>query len=87
MRRSSSSRTKIHRWPLLRSFDLLAEKFRARNRSTELVDLFRTEIPDFSEEAFREALANAMTHRDYAALGTRLVAVRSARRARLRPSP
>jgi hypothetical protein len=48
---------------------MIAEKFRARNRSTEIVDLFRTEIPDFSEEAFREAVANAMTHRDYTALG------------------
>lgn len=59
----------IHRLPLLRSFERLTEKFRARNRSIELVELFRTEIPDFSEEAFREALANAVTHRDYAALG------------------
>jgi ATP-dependent DNA helicase RecG len=59
----------IHRLPLLRSFETLTEKFRARNRSTEIVDLFRTEIPDFSEEAFREAVANAMTHRDYTALG------------------
>ena len=59
----------IHRQPLLRSFEFIAEKFRARNRSTELVDLFRTEVPDFSEDAFREALANAMTHRDYTALG------------------
>lgn len=59
----------IQRRPLLRSFEDLTERFRARNRSTELVDLFRTEIPDFSEDAFREALANAMTHRDYAQLG------------------
>lgn len=59
----------IQRVPLLRSFDELTQRFRARNRSVELVDLFRTEIPDFSEDAFREALANAMTHRDYSALG------------------
>lgn len=57
------------RLPLLRSFELIADRFRARNRSTELVDLFRTEIPDFPEESFREALANAMTHRDYTLLG------------------
>lgn len=57
------------RLPLLRSFELLGERFRARNRSAELVDLFRTEVPDFSEESFREALANALTHRDYTALG------------------
>lgn len=59
----------IFRLPLLRCFELLTEKFRARNRSSELVDLFRTEVPDFSEESFREALANALTHRDYTALG------------------
>ncbi len=57
------------RRPLLRTFEELGERFRARNRGTELVDLFRTEIPDFDPDAFREALANAMTHRDYAQLG------------------
>jgi ATP-dependent DNA helicase RecG len=31
--------------------------------------IFRTEVPDFSEDAFREALANAMTHRDLTQLG------------------
>ncbi|MCC7535010.1 MAG: putative DNA binding domain-containing protein [Deltaproteobacteria bacterium] len=59
----------IVRLPLLRCFDLVTERFRARNRSTELVDLFRTEIPDFPEESFREALANALTHRDFTRLG------------------
>ncbi|MFZ4736273.1 MAG: RNA-binding domain-containing protein [Bradymonadia bacterium] len=59
----------IVRLPLLRCFELLTERFRARNRSSELVDLFRTEVPDFPEESFREALANALTHRDYTALG------------------
>lgn len=59
----------INRLPLLRTFEDLTQRFRSRNRSTELVDLFRTEIPDFSEDAFREALANAMTHRDFTQLG------------------
>ncbi len=59
----------ISRLPLLRAFEETTTWFRARNRSVELVDLFRTEVPDFSEEAFREALANAMVHRDYARLG------------------
>ncbi len=59
----------ISRIPLLRAFEDLTLRFRARNRSTEIVDLFRTEVPDFSEDAFREALANAMTHRDITQLG------------------
>jgi ATP-dependent DNA helicase RecG len=59
----------IRRWPLLRSFEDIVQRFRVRNHSTEIVDVFRTEIPDFSEDAFREALGNAMTHRDYAQLG------------------
>jgi ATP-dependent DNA helicase RecG len=59
----------IARLPLLRSFEDITQRFRARNRSTEIVELFRTEIPDFSEDAFREALANALTHRDYTQLG------------------
>lgn len=69
LRARSVLENEILRLPLLRCFALLAEKFRARNRSSELVDLFRTEVPDFSEESFREALANALTHRDYTALG------------------
>jgi len=59
----------LRRWPLLRSFEDVVQRFRVRNHSTEIVDAFRTEIPDFAEDAFREALANAMTHRDYAQLG------------------
>lgn len=65
----SVQENEILRLPLLRCFEVLTEKFRARNRSSELVDLFRTEVPDFSEESFREAFANALTHRDYTALG------------------
>lgn len=57
------------RQPLLRMFEALTQRFRARNRSTELVDLFRTQIPDYSEDAFREALANALVHRDWTLLG------------------
>src|SRR5690606_3039047 len=57
------------RWPLLRVFEELGARFAARNRSVEVVDLVRTEIPDFAPEGFREALANALVHRDYLALG------------------
>ena len=60
------------RWPLLRVMDELLGRFRARYREAELqVGFKRVGIPDYSEKAFREAVANALIHRDY----TRLNAV------------
>ena len=59
-------------WPLLRVMDELLGRFRARYRETEIqVGFKRVGIPDYSEKAFREAVANALIHRDY----TRLNAV------------
>jgi len=69
IRGSKVEENDISRVPLLRAFEDVTQRFRARNRSIEIVDLFRTEVPDFSEDAFREALANAMTHRDVTQLG------------------
>lgn len=58
------------RWPLLRTMEEMAVRFRARNREEEItVGLLRVGIPDYSERAFREALANALIHRDYSRLG------------------
>lgn len=55
--------------PLLKSFDALLERFKARNTETELEDgLIRVAIPTYSERAFREALVNAFSHRDYTQL-------------------
>lgn len=60
----------FHRWPLLRSMEEILRGFRARNREREiLVGLLRIGVPDYSERAFREALANALIHRDYTRLG------------------
>ena len=58
------------RWPLLRAMDEVLARFRARNREQELMTgLLRIGVPDYSERAFREGLANASIHRDYTRLG------------------
>lgn len=58
------------RWPLLRSMEEIESRIRARNREQELmVGLLRVGVPDYSERALREALANALIHRDYQRLG------------------
>ncbi|MDI6894225.1 MAG: ATP-binding protein [Bacillota bacterium] len=58
------------RWPLLRVTDEIMTRFRARNSQEEIIlGLVRLGIPDYSEEGFREALANAILHRDYTRLG------------------
>lgn len=59
------------RWPLLRIFDELLARFRARNKEEELlIGMIRVGVPDYAPAAFREGLANALIHRDYTRLGT-----------------
>ncbi len=54
------------RGPLLRTAEELLARFRSRNREEELqFGLVRVAVPAWSETAFREAVANALTHRDY----------------------
>ena len=58
------------RWPLLRVMEELETRFRARNREREIqVGMSRIGVPDYPERAFREGVANALTHRDYTRLG------------------
>jgi ATP-dependent DNA helicase RecG len=59
------------RAPLLRLFEWLDTLFTSINLEEELqVGLFRVAVPRVDRNAFREAIANALTHRDYARLGT-----------------
>jgi ATP-dependent DNA helicase RecG len=57
-------------FPLLRLAEEMFARFQARNAEEELqFGLFRVAISTYSETAFREALANALIHRDYTQRG------------------
>ena len=61
----------FYKMPLLRTFERLMEQFEVRLEEEELQwGLFRVPIPTYDRRAFREALVNALVHRDYAQLGT-----------------
>jgi ATP-dependent DNA helicase RecG len=56
--------------PLLAILQEIEARFAARNSEQEVtVGLFRVPIPDYSPDGFREAINNAVLHRDYARLG------------------
>lgn len=56
--------------PILLTLEEIERRFKAHNAEQEVsVGLFRLPVPDYSLEGFREALNNAVLHRDYARLG------------------
>jgi ATP-dependent DNA helicase RecG len=58
------------RKPLLQTFEEVELLFKARISEQEIqVGLFRVPIPNYDRRAFREALINALVHRDYSRLG------------------
>lgn len=57
--------------PLLELAELFQARFDARAEEREVqVGLIRVPVPDYAKSAFREALLNALFHRDYRRLGT-----------------
>lgn len=64
----------VLRVPLFRAAEALFEKLRLRNTEEELQwGMIRVAIPLVPEIAAREAIANALVHRDYAELGMTVV--------------
>lgn len=56
--------------PLLETIEEIQKRFDARVEEKEtLVGMIRLPIPDYSRIAFREALLNALLHRDFSQLG------------------
>jgi ATP-dependent DNA helicase RecG len=60
----------FYRWPLVRLFERVDEQFSIRVVEEEMqAGLFRVPIPTVDRRAFREALVNALVHRDFTRLG------------------
>ncbi len=63
-------------FPLLFTIEQFRNYLEARNPEEELeMGMFRLSVPDFDKRAFREALVNAFSHRDYAKMGRVRVAL------------
>lgn len=59
------------RLPVLELIEELQKRFDARVEEREvMVGMFRLPVPDYSRSGFREAMLNALFHRDFSQLGT-----------------
>lgn len=62
--------------PLLSTIDKINTYMDAWNPEQEIeMGLFRISVPDFNKRAFREALVNAFSHRDYSKMGCVRIAI------------
>ncbi len=70
LERESVRMNEFRRYPLLKAIEWLETNFLPYNPEDEIqVNLFRVPIPKVDMGAFREAVANALIHRDYHRLG------------------
>lgn len=68
--REAVSFNEFQRYPLLKALEWLETNFRPYNPENEVqIGLFRVPVPKVDMGAFREAVANALVHRDYHRLG------------------
>ena len=68
--RENVSFNEFRRFPLLKALDWLETNFRPYNPEHEIqIGLYRVPVPKVEMGAFREAIANALVHRDYHRLG------------------
>lgn len=62
--------------PILSTIMRIGDYMTAWNKEQEIeMGLFRVPVPDFNKRAFREAIVNAFSHRDYAKMGRVRVAI------------
>lgn len=60
----------FRRWPLLRAHEWVMQAIEVRNEEQELmVGSFRVGVPRYDRRGIREAVNNALIHRDYGMLG------------------
>ena len=70
LRGSDVAVNEFRHWPLLRIFEWLMQAIDVRNEERELmVSGFRVGVPRYDRRTIREAVSNALIHRDYGRLG------------------